>query len=378
MQMQNNALKMHEVAKNSFSLGYLLAGGDEFGPCDITSWMPSTLRFEDKETGSVFFLGVDSIGIGITFGGVRLLEAGKEGEAERDARRLSEAMTHKLSMINEPFGGSKLVVVSPKEGKSDALLHRIGDYVELMDGLFITAIDFGFEPEDALRIRERTDCILGFNGPGSVGASGVPTAMGAFLGIPVLLKEAFGSAVIKGRSFAIQGLGSVGKKLAELLLEKDGKLFVSDTDADKLNPFEHAKGVTVVEPDDLLSVRTDVLCPCGPACVLNSTTIPRLKAKAIAGVANCVLENEVMDDVRLMKKKILFAPDFVLNAGGVIQGTEEYRHHGLQDAINKLPEIPKNLNAVFNRAKHGRIGTMAAAKRIARERRKKVLADLLS
>ncbi|MCX6773950.1 MAG: hypothetical protein NTY68_03045, partial [Candidatus Micrarchaeota archaeon] len=275
------------------------------------------LRFYDNETYSKFFLGLDSIGNGVTFGGVRLLEPGKEKEAMRDAMRLSEAMTHKLSMIDEPFGGSKLVVIPPQSGKSDALLQRIGEYVELMQGQFITAIDFGFEPGDALKIRKETKFILGFEGPESIGASGVTTATGAFFGMPVILKEVFGSAIAEGRSFAIQGLGSVGNELAKLLLKAGGRLFVSEPDADKLKPFENIPKVTIVDPNDLLSVKVDVLCPCGPACVLNPITIPKLGAKAVAGVANCVLEDEKRDDILLMKKGILFAPDFVLNAGGV-------------------------------------------------------------
>jgi glutamate dehydrogenase/leucine dehydrogenase len=356
------------AAENCFRLGKLFAkvGGPE------RHIVPEekVLQFTDAKTGAEFFFGLDSVGNGITFGGVRLLQHGKTLEGMRDAMRLSEAMTHKLAMIDEAFGGSKMVVLAPEEGKRDALLHAIGEYVEAMKGSFITAIDFGFEPEDAVKIREKTSFILGFDGPGSIGASGVTTAMGAFEGMGTLLEEAFGSAKIKGRSFAIQGLGSVGRKLAELLLEAGGSVFISDSDPEKLKPFRALGRVQVIEPDELLSVSADVLCPSGPGCVLNSETIPQLRAKAVAGVANCVLDDEMRDDRMLRDVGIVFAPDFVLNAGGVMQGIEEYMGGGLMDTMDKLPVIPKNLRSVFKKAKDERKGTMEAAKDIARQRRR--------
>ena len=339
--------------------------------------------FEDEVTGATFFLNLDTIGNGIAFGGVRLLEFGNDkgaamGTGMRDSMGLGEAMTFKLAMIFEPFGGGKLVVTAPPSGKSETVLLRIGDFVEALGGLLRIAIDFGFEPEDALKIRERTRFIDGFEGPGSLGASGITTALGVMEGMPAILDEAFGSQRISGRSFAIQGVGSVGRKLAELLLESGAELFISDTLESRLKPFSGITGVTMVEPADLLFVGADVLCPSGPACVINPQTIPKLKSRVIAGVANCVLEDEVRDDKLLKERGILFAPDFVVNAGGVTQGIEEVFKGAkdLQSSIDRLPIIPKNLKAVFERAKRGRMGTMAAAKEIAEQRRLKIRARL--
>jgi leucine dehydrogenase len=174
---------------------------------------------------------------------------------------------------------------------------------------------------------------------------------------------------IGGRTFAIQGLGSVGCKLAELLLEKGAFLKISDTDQSKLNPFRGIKSVEVIDPEDILFVEADVLCPSGPACVINPQTIPKIKARAIAGVANCILEDEIRDDKLLKDKRILLAPDIVLNVGGVIQGIEEKKGNRLQDAIDRLPVIPKNLRSVFKGARKCKVGTMTAAKKIAQKRR---------
>ena len=328
-------------------------------------------RFEDKETGMGLFLGLDTLGNGIVFGGVRLLPFGNTDEALRDALRLGEAMTHKLSMIYEPYGGGKLVATAPESGKGEAVMFRIGEFVERLKGLLRIAIDYGFDSADALKIRERTQFIDGFDGPGSLGASGVPTAIGAFQGMGTLLEEAFGSPKISGRSFAIQGAGSVGNKLAELLLEDGGRIFVSDTNEERLKPFLGIKNVTIVDPADLLFLDADVLCPSGPACVFNPATIPKLKSRAIAGVANCVLEDETRDDGMLKKRGILFAPDFVVNAGGVTQGVEEV-FKGAKDlgsTIDRLPIIPQNLRAVFKKAREEQKGTMAAAKEMAVARR---------
>jgi leucine dehydrogenase len=329
-------------------------------------------EFEDKETGIRAILGIHSEGNGTTFGGIRLLPHGHDEEAMRDAHRLSEAMTHKLAMIGEPFGGSKMVLLDSPSAKRGEVLHKIGEIVESLEGTFITAIDFGFQPEDALKIREMTRFILGFKGPGSVGASGITTALGAFEGMPVILQEGLGCPIIKGKKFMIQGLGSVGRKLAELLLDEGAILKVSDTDDQKLTAFRGIKNVSVIDPDDALTVNTEVLCPSGPACVINPETIARLRCKIITGVGNCVLEDEDRDDRLLRKTRVLFAPDFVLNAGGVIQGIEEHKGNGLQDAIDRLPVIPKNLRAVFSKANNMGVGTMKAAKRIAGDRRQRI------
>jgi len=339
--------------------------------------------FDDAISGATFFLGLDTIGNGIVFGGVRLLEFGDDKQAAmsvglRDAMRLGEAMTFKLAMIFEPFGGGKLVVTAPPSGKSETILLRIGDFVEGLGGLLRIAIDFGFEPEDALKIREKTQFIDGFEGPGSLGASGITTALGVMEGMPAILDEVFGSPKIAGRIFAIQGVGSVGKKLAELLLDSGARIFISDTIESRLKVFRGIRGVTVTDTEDLLFMGADVLCPSGPACIVNPQTIPKLKSRVIAGVANCVLEDEVRDDRMLKDKRILFAPDFVVNAGGVTQGIEEVFKgaNDLQSSIDRLPIIPKNLKAVFELAKRKRMGTMAAAKEIAEQRRLKIRAGL--
>jgi len=299
---------------------------------------------------------------GICFGGVRLLPKDAEEKGFKDALRLSEAMTYKLALINAPYGGCKAVVFEPKEGKSKKFLHNIGELIEEEKGRFISAIDFGFEPNDAKAIREKTKYILAII-DSKFGQSGVTTAYGVVEGIKASLAEVYGSEKIRGRSFAIQGLGSVGSILAKELAKLGGKVYVSDLDKKKLAKFK--KIAKIVEPNKIAFMKVDVFAPCGPAYVINKRSIPSLKCRIIAGGANCQLEDEVKDDKLLFKKGILIAPDYAINAGGVMQGIEELEKGSLKNAIRKLPIIAKNLKKIYSISKKEKKGTYAAAKKLA-------------
>ncbi|MFC1734416.1 Glu/Leu/Phe/Val dehydrogenase dimerization domain-containing protein [candidate division KSB1 bacterium] len=308
-------------------------------------------------------LAYHTYGNGTCFGGVRLLPSNAGGKAIKDALRLSEAMTYKLALINSPYGGCKAVVFEPVEGKSNEFLHDIGTLIEEEKGRFISAIDFGFEPDDAKTIRETTDHIFAIK-DSEFGQSSVTTALGILEGIKASLKEVYDSDTIKGRSFAIQGLGGVGSTLADELISLGGGVYVSDLDKSKLEKFKGR--ATIVYPSNKISdLRVDVFAPCGPAYVINQDSIPRLNCKIIAGGANCQLEDEVVNDQQLYEKGILIAPDYVINAGGVMQGIEELTGGNLQNAIERLPLIADNLSRVYSISKQEGKGTYAVAKEIA-------------
>jgi leucine dehydrogenase len=304
-------------------------------------------------------------GNGICFGGVRLLPSNSGEKAVKDALRLSEAMTYKLALINAPYGGCKAVVFEPVEGKSQEFLHDIGELIEEEQGRFISAIDFGFQPEDAKTIRQTTKHIFAIK-DSEFGQSGVTTAYGVLEGIKTSLQEVYVSERVKGRSFAIQGLGSVGSVLAEELIKLGGDVYISDLDQLTLQKFkDRAK---IVNPDEIAYLDVDVFAPCGPAYVINSESIPRLKCKIIAGGANCVLEDELKDDQSLFEKGILIAPDYVINAGGVMQGIAELNGETLQNAIQRLPIIAENLRKIYSISKEQRLGTYTVAKNLALSR----------
>jgi leucine dehydrogenase len=318
-----------------------------------------------KQKGDAeMILAYHTVGNGICFGGVRLVDPDDKEAAIEDALRLSEAMTYKLALINTPYGGCKATVLLPDSGKTEEFLHDIGELIEEERGKFISAIDFGFKPEDAKVIRERTNYIFAIK-DSEFGQSGVSTAHGVMVGIKASLKQVFDSDVIKGKSFAVQGLGSVGSVLAKILINEGGKVYVSDTDEKMSAEFQDI--ATIVSPDEILRLNVDVLAPCGPAYVFNKDSIPKLNCKVIAGGANCQLKDEAEDDSRLKERGILIAPDYVINAGGVIQGIEELNGNSLSDAIAKLPIIGDNLTKIYSEAEKNDEGPYSVAKRIVLE-----------
>lgn len=307
-------------------------------------------------------LAYHTYGNGICFGGIRLLPFDTGEKSVKDALRLSEAMTYKLALIDSPYGGCKAVVFEPKDGKTSEFLHDVGTLIEEEKGRFISAIDFGFEPDDAKVIRESTKYIFAIK-DSEFGQSGITTAYGVLEGIKVSLHQVYGSNIITGRSFAIQGLGSVGNIIADELIKLGGKVYVSDLDTEKTRIFEG--GATMVNSNEILYLDVDVLIPCGPAYIINRKSIPKLKCKIIAGGANCQLEDEVEDDERLRKLGILMAPDYVINAGGVIQGIEELTGGTLEKAKAKLALIAENLKQIYSKSKLENKGVYAIAREIA-------------
>lgn len=322
-----------------------------------------------KQKGKArMILAYHTYGNGICFGGIRLLPLSTEEKAVKDAFRLSEAMTYKLALINSPYGGCKAVVFEPADGKSVEFLHNVGELVEEEHGRFISAIDFGFEPDDAKIIREKTKYIFAIK-DSEFGQSGVTTAYGVIEGIKTSLNEVYNSSEIKGRSFAIQGLGSVGNIIADELISLGGKVYISDIDTTKTKQFEGR--ATIVDTDKILNIDVDVLVPCGPAYIINQNSIPRLRCKIIAGGANCILENEIDDDKKLYESGILVAPDYVINAGGVMQGIEELTGGSTANAIAKLSLIANNLKQIYEQSKREKRGTYSVAKELATSKMKK-------
>lgn len=316
-----------------------------------------------KQIGDAkMILAYHTYGNGICFGGVRLLPSGSDEKAIKEVLRLSEAMTYKLALINSPYGGCKAVVIEPTGGKTDNFLYNVGKLIEEEKGRYISAIDSGFKPDDAKVIREKTKYIFAIK-DSKFGQSGVTTAYGILEGIKTTLLEVYRSESIKGKSFAIQGLGSVGAILTDELIKEGGIVYISDKDKNKTKQYTNK--AKIVNPDEIIYLKVDVLVPCGPANIINKTSIPRLKYKIIAGGANCQLEDEIKDDLRLKKAGILIAPDYVINAGGVMQGIEELNGGNLKNAMKKLKIISENLKEIYSRSKKENRGTYSIAREIA-------------
>ncbi|HWO71118.1 MAG TPA: Glu/Leu/Phe/Val dehydrogenase dimerization domain-containing protein [Actinomycetota bacterium] len=326
----------------------------------------------DAPTATWMFIGVHSTALGPGFGGTRMKAYRRPADALWDVLRLSEAMTLKNSLAGIPFGGGKAVLAVPGVPSGEArreLLLRYADLVASLRGTYVTAADMNTGCADMDVIGERTEHVLG-RSP-ERGGSGEPspaTARGVFHGIRAAALHAFGSDDLAGRSVLVQGVGAVGGRLADLLAEAGAKVLVSDVDPGRARAVAQRVGGVEVAPADAVGTECDVFAPCATGGVLSAETIPRLRCRVVAGAANNQLL-EPADAERLRDAGIVYAPDFVVNAGGVLSlaGLEVlgWTPERLEE---RLRGIGDTLLRVFALAEEEGITTDAAARRLAEER----------
>jgi len=328
----------------------------------------------DEPTSSWMFIGVHSTILGPAMGGTRLASYAAPIDALDDVLRLSNAMTWKQAAAGMPYGGGKAVLAVPEvpargTGDRRALLLRYADLVESLHGTYVTAADMNTGEADMDTVGERTAHVLGRSkAKGGSGDPGAATARGVFHGIEASVKRAVGSDDLGGRAVLVQGLGSVGSRLAEHLHEAGAALLLADVDAARAAALADELGAKVVDAEDVISTECDVLSPCAKGRVLTEATIPHLRCRIVAGAANNQL-GVAEDGERLRAAGILFAPDYVINAGGVIH-LGGYETLGWDDATMaaRLEAIGETLLEIFERAEREGISTAAAADRMARAR----------
>jgi len=283
------------------------------------------------------------------------------------------AMTYKAAAADLPLGGGKAVIIGdPRRAKTEKLLRAFGRAVESLGGRYLTAEDVGMTVADMEIVRKETRHVTGTSEKS--GGSGDPshlTAKGVFYAIETCLKELYGDPSVKNRTVAIQGVGKVGYELAELLATADARLIIADTDAQRAMLARREFEAWRVEPDEILQVECDVLAPCALGGVFNRKTITKLRCRAIAGGANNQLETSA-DAARLEERRILYAPDYVVNAGGIInilaglQGGRKGYDRAKAERLAK--RIPLTLQEVFRRARAQGITTARAADELAEAR----------
>jgi len=328
----------------------------------------------DEAKSSWMFVGVHSTALGPAMGGTRLTSYAAPADALEDVLRLSGAMTLKHAAAGTPFGGGKAVIAVPQvpaRGTSErrALLLRYAELVESLHGTYVTAADMNTGEADMDTIGERTSHVLGRSkAVGGAGDPGAATAMGVFHGIRATVRRAFGLDDLEGRSVLVQGLGSVGSRLAEHLHEAGATLLLADLDAVRASSLADELGAKVVGAADVIGTECDVFAPCATGKVLTEATIPHLRCRVVAGAANNQL-GVAEDGERLLDADILFAPDFVINAGGVIH-LAGYETLGWDEATmaKRLEAIGDTLLEVFEQADRDGTSTAAAATRLARAR----------
>ncbi|MFZ5817416.1 MAG: Glu/Leu/Phe/Val family dehydrogenase [Bacillota bacterium] len=326
----------------------------------------------DKASGLKAIIGIHNTTLGPALGGTRMWKYETEEEAITDVMRLSRGMTYKNSAMGLNIGGGKAVIWGDaKTDKSEELFRAFGKFVQSLGGRYITAEDVNTTVEDMVYVQMETDYVVG-RGDGSGDPSPV-TAYGVYRGIKASAKWAFGSESLKGKVIAVQGLGKVGYHLCEHLHDEGAKLVVTDINPEAVNRVVKEFGATPVGLDEIYDVECDIYSPNALGATINDETIPRLKCKVVAGGANNQLKELRHGDI-LKEKGILYAPDYVINGGGVTNVAEEFNPSGYNRdrAYSRVATIYDKLLKVFQIAQERNISTARAADIMAEERINKI------
>lgn len=321
----------------------------------------------DPSTGLRAIIAIHDTTLGPATGGCRMWPYKSFDEALTDVLRLSKGMTYKCAAADVDFGGGKSVIIGdPRRDKSPELFRSFGKFVDSLNGRFYTGTDMGTTPDDFVHAAKETNCILGLPEEyGGNGDSSIPTSMGVMYGIKASGQVLWGSDQITGKTFAIQGLGKVGYKVAQALLNEGAQLYITDINEEAIQSLidsnnEYKDSIKVVSSNEIYSVHADMFVPCALGGIINDETIEMLKVKAIVGSAN----NQLLEDRHgevLQQKGILYAPDYIVNAGGLIQVTDELYGSNKERVMKKTQAIYYSLKEVYQHADNENISTSKAA-----------------
>ncbi len=325
----------------------------------------------DPDSGLRCIIAIHSTRLGPALGGTRFMAYADEDEALADVLRLSRAMTYKAACAGLDLGGGKAVILGdPAQVRSEALLRAYGRMVASLGGRYITACDVGTTPDDMANVARETRWATGTDeAHGGSGDSGVPTARGVFLAMRAAAEHRWGSPSLEGRHVAVQGLGKVGRRLVGHLLEDGAKVSVADLDTAAVEEVGQRPGVEVVDAEDILLVDAEIVSPNALGGVLGAAAIAELRAEIVCGGANNQLV-DAEDAARLHQRGILYAPDYVVNAGGLIHVSDELAPggHRADRVERKLEQVPRTLAEIFARARDEDVPTEIAAERVAEAR----------
>ena len=332
----------------------------------------------DDATGLRCIIALHSTRLGPALGGTRFYPYPTEDEALTDVLRLSRAMSYKAACAGLDVGGGKAVIIGdPAEHRTEALLRAYGRMIESLGGRYVTACDVGTRPADMAVIRRETRWATGADeAHGGSGDSGVLTAYGVYLGMKAAAEAAFGSASLEGRHVAVQGLGKVGARLVGHLVEEGAKVSAADVSQAACDNVASLPGVDIVDGEDVLLLDADIVSPNAMGAVLDADTIAQLQAKVVCGGANNQLATDEDGD-RLQARDVLYAPDFVVNAGGVINVSDELEPGGYSAARahQRAEAIPRTLHEIIAESRQQGVSTGDAAITVA-ERRMAAVAGL--
>ncbi|CAN5652325.1 leucine dehydrogenase [soil metagenome] len=329
----------------------------------------------NKDTGLKAIIGIHNTALGPALGGTRMWHYANDQEALVDVLRLSRGMTFKAAVAGLNLGGGKAVIIGDsRTQKSEELFRTFGRFIEGLSGRYITAEDVGTSVKDMEYVMMETRHVTGI--PEEVGGSGDPspvTAYGTYVGMKACAQKVYGNDSLKGKKVVVQGAGgNVGKHLCHFLHKEGAKLFVSDMYEEKLKDLVSECKAEIVEKDKVYGIDADIFSPAALGAILNDETIPQLKVKIVAGAANNQLKDEDKHGKMLMDKGILYAPDYVINAGGLINVYSELEGYHRERAMKKAASIYDILLQVFEIASKENIPPHVASLQMAMARIKGV------
>jgi leucine dehydrogenase len=324
----------------------------------------------DKDTGLKAIIGIHNTVLGPALGGTRIWKYTNEWEALNDVLRLSRGMTYKSAISGLNLGGGKAVIIGDAtKDKTPELITRFGKFVDSLSGKYITAEDVGSTTADMDLIRDVTPHVTGISE--SRGGSGNPspvTAYGVYMGMKAAAMHQFGTDKLEGKKILVQGTGHVGETLIDYLTKEGALVQISDINEDRMHYIAATYGATIFAGDDLYGADVDIYAPCALGATINDDTINRIKAKVIAGAANNQLAVEQVHGKILMEKGISYAPDFLINAGGIINVYGEIAGYGKEEAMRRTQNIYNTTLEIFTVADTNGITTNQAAMQIAQAR----------
>ncbi|MDN4525254.1 branched-chain amino acid dehydrogenase [Fictibacillus fluitans] len=324
---------------------------------------------QDKQSGLKAIIVIHDTTLGPALGGTRMWTYNSEEDALEDALRLARGMTYKNAAAGLNLGGGKTVIIGdPKKDKNEEMFRAFGRYIQGLNGRYITAEDVGTTVEDMDVIYQETPFVTGVSP--AFGSSGNPspvTAYGVYRGMKAAAKEAFGTDSLEGKVIAVQGVGHVAYNLCRHLHEEGAQLVVTDINKEAVDRVVGEFGATAVDPDEIYGVECDIFAPCALGAIINDQTIGQIKAKVIAGAANNQLRETRHGDA-IHEMGIVYAPDYVINAGGVINVADELNGYNPDRAMKKVETIYDNIAKVIEISKRDNIPTYLAADRLAEER----------
>ncbi|MDC8831673.1 Glu/Leu/Phe/Val dehydrogenase dimerization domain-containing protein [Alteromonas gilva] len=330
--------------------------------------------FHDSATGLKAIIAIHNTNLGPSLGGCRMWPYLNSAEALTDVLRLSKGMTYKAAMANLQQGGGKSVIIGdPRQHKNEAFMQAMGRFVESFNGQYVTAEDSGITVADLQAVATQTQHVAGTHalynvlGETPTGNPAPSTAYGVFVGLKQTVKHVLNSN-LNGVKVAIQGMGHVGYRLAKQLHEEGAELYVADIFPEGLAKAEQEFGAKIVAPEDILSLPVDVIAPCAMGSAINDESLPDIRAKIIAGAANNQLAREELGQA-LHQRGICYAPDYVINAGGIIDIYHQKKSDSSDDALRAhIDQIGDTLSEVYQRAEEQSLATNIIANRIAEER----------